>query len=93
MIFFFNFIYMDKVLTQKGMMLFLLTNILFTITNHVKSEYISYIGLNKIEGLFNLGPILLKKSFVYGIILSIILSVFHIGFSFTGILDSIIQLD
>ena len=84
---------MEKILTQKGIMLFILTNILFTITNHVKSEYISYIGLNKIEGLFNLGPVMLQKKFIYGIVLSIILSLFHIGFSFTGILDSIIQLD
>lgn len=84
---------MEKVFTNKGIILFLVTGLLFTLTNHVKSDYISYIGLNKIEGLFNLGPIMVKKNFVYGIVLSIILSVFHIGFSSTGLLETIIQLD
>lgn len=84
---------MEKVFTNKGIILFLVTGLLFTLTNHVKSDYISYIGLNKIEGLFNLGPIMVKKNFVYGIVLSIILSVFHIGFSLTGLLETIIQLD
>ena len=84
---------MEKILTNKGIILFLVTGLLFTLTNHVKSDYISYIGLNKIEGLFNLGPIMIKKYFVFGIVLSIVLSVFHIGFSSTGLLESIIQLD
>ena len=84
---------MEKVFTNKGIILFLVTGLLFTLTNHVKSDFISYIGLNKIEGLFSLGPIMLKKKFVFGIVLSIILSVFHMGFSLTGLLDSIIQLD
>lgn len=84
---------MEKILTNKGIILFLVTGLLFTLTNHVKSDYISYIGLNKIEGLFNLGPIMIKKNFVFGIVLSIVLSVFHIGFSSTGLLESIIQLD
>ena len=53
---------MENIYKTKGILLFLLTFLLFTVTNHVKSEYISYIGLNKIEGLFNLGPIILKKN-------------------------------
>ena len=57
------------------------------------SDYVSYIGLNNIEGLFNLGPILVKKNFVYGIVLSVLLTVLHTGFSFTGLLEKIINLD
>jgi len=84
---------MQELFTKKGIILFLVTGLLFTLTNHVKSDYISYIGLNKIEGLFNLGPIAIKKNFVFGIILSVVLSVFHMGFSSTGLLETIIQLD
>ncbi len=84
---------MDKIYSTKGVLLFLLTFLLFTVTNHVKSDYVSYIGLNNIEGLFNLGPILVKKNFVYGIILSVLLTVLHTGFSFTGLLEKIINLD
>jgi hypothetical protein len=84
---------MEKVFTNKGIVLFLVTGILFSLTNHVKSDYISYIGLNKIEGLINLGPIMLKKKFVFGIVLSIVLSLFHLGFSSTGLIETIIQLN
>ena len=77
---------MEKVLTTRGIMLFLTTGLLFTLTNHVKSDFISYIGLNKIEGLFNLGPIMIKKKFIFNIVLSVILSLFNIGFSLTGLL-------
>ena len=84
---------MDKIYSTKGVLLFLLTFLLFTVTNHVKSDYISYIGLNKIEGLFNLGPMMVKKNFVYGIVLSVLLTVLHTGFSFTGLLEKIINLD
>jgi hypothetical protein len=84
---------MDKIYSTKGVLLFLLTFLLFTVTNHVKSDYVSYIGLNNIEGLFNLGPILVKKNFVYGIVLSVLLTVLHTGFSFTGLLEKIINLD
>lgn len=82
---------MEKLFTNKGIILFLVTGLLFSLTNHVKSDFISYIGLNKIEGLFNLGPIMVKKNFVFGIVLSIVLSVFHVGFSSTGILQEIIN--
>jgi hypothetical protein len=84
---------MEKVFTTKGFILFLSTGLLFSLTSYVKSNFISYIDLNKIEGLFNLGPIMIKKNFIYGILLSIILSVFHIGFSSTGLFETIIQLD
>tara|TARA_A100001015_G_scaffold314924_1_gene425538 strand:+ start:127 stop:381 length:255 start_codon:yes stop_codon:yes gene_type:complete len=84
---------MDKIYSTKGVLLFLLTFLLFTVTNHVKSDYISYIGLNNIKGLFNLGPILVKKNFVYGLVLSVLLTVLHTGFSLTGLLEKIINLD
>lgn len=84
---------MEKVFTTKGIMLFLTTGLLFTLTNHVKSDFISYIGLNKIEGLFNLGPIMVKKKFIFGIVFSVILSLFHIAFSSTGLLETIIKVD
>ena len=84
---------MENIFSTKGIFLFMLTFLLFTVTNHVKSDYVSYIGLNNIEGLFNLGPILVKKNFVYGIVLSVLLTVLHTGFSFTGLLEKIINLD
>lgn len=84
---------MENIYSTKGIMLFLLTGFLFTVTNHVKSDYISYIGLDKIEGLFNLGPILVKKKFVFGFVLSVILTVFHMGFSFSGLLENLINLN
>ena len=77
---------MEKVFTTRGIMLFLTTGLLFTLTNHAKSDFISYIDLNKIEGLFNLGPIMIKKKFIFNIVLSVILSLFNIGFSLTGLL-------
>jgi hypothetical protein len=84
---------MKNIYSTKGIMLFILTGFLFTVTNHVKSDYISYIGLKQIDGLYNLGPILVKKKFVFGIVFSIILTVFHMGFSFTGLLENLINLN
>mgnify|MGYP001249369858 CR=1 FL=1 len=84
---------MEKFLTIKGIGLFLLTMLAFSLNIHIKSTFVSFIGLDKIEGLFSLGPISFKKFFIYNLAFTILLSILNIGVRSTGILEEIVQFD